>query len=170
MVKVHAELKTTSLYATANPDSNLSTVNVLTLMNVASPEPATLLPFVETPLDHLPVLVQREVLETQELRDANPEVNVPKIETALLLQHAVKADVLILAWVNADEVLTVKCLLTNPSAHALPEPKETLELSVDNWSVLKTQNVLWVGLVCKTNVLMPVALPEFVAPMPFAQY
>ena len=170
MEKDLAEQKITNLFAIANQDSNPLMDNVWTLMNVKSQELVIQQPFARTLQDLSPAHVPKEVLETREHLDANQEENVSIIEIVQLHQHVEKEDVSILALVSVDQELHVKLLLTKPFAHVLPELKETPDKNVDNWNVLKTQNVLWVDLVFQTNVLMLAALPESVELMPFVQF
>ena len=99
--KVLVEQKTINQFVTANLVSNLSMVNVLTLMNVPNQTLVIPLPFVEIHQDLLLVLVRREVLEMLKIQAVNQEVNVKLIEIVPLLLHVVKEDVLILALVNA---------------------------------------------------------------------
>ena len=120
--KVLVEQKTINQFVTANLVSNLSMVNVLTLMNVPNQTLVIPLPFAEIHQDLLLVLVRREVLEMLKILVVNQEVNVKLIEIVLLLQHVVKVDALILALVNVDPELFVKWLLIKPYVHVLPEP------------------------------------------------
>ena len=120
--KVLVEQKTINQFVTANLVSNLSMVNVLTLMNVPNQTLVIPLPFAEIHQDLLLVLVRREVLEMLKILVVNQEVNVKLIEIVLLLQHVVKVDALILALVNVDPELFVKWLPIKPFALVLLGP------------------------------------------------
>jgi len=82
-VMVRAVLKTTNPSAIANPDSNPSTDNALTSMNVPNLDLATLQLFAETPPDHLHALVRKAALSTLASLDANPVENVQLTVIAL---------------------------------------------------------------------------------------
>ena len=149
--------KTTNRFAIANPDSDLSMVNVLTSMNVANLEHVTQQLFAVTHLDHSPALVRKVVLEMLAPPVANLAENVPLIAIVQPLRRVGKAVVLILALVLAVKEPYVKLSDINLCAHARPEPKATHECNVDNWNVWKTPNVPWAAHVFKTNVLTLVA-------------
>ena len=84
VVKVRVVLKTTNPSAIANPDSNPSTDNALTSMNVPNLDLATLQLFAETHPDHLHALVRKAALATLASLDANPAENV--LLTVIALQ------------------------------------------------------------------------------------
>ena len=150
-----AGLKITSQFVIANRDSNLPTANALILMNVPNPDPATPLPYVETPRDLSPVPAPRAAWVMPRHPDANPAGNVSMTVIALLLQLAEKVDALTHASANAVKELFVTSLHIKLFALALPVLWVTRGQSADNWNALKIPTVQWEDPVFKANVLMP---------------
>ena len=162
--KAHAERKTTSPFATANPVTNLSKANALTLMNVPSPDPATQRPFAATPPGPSLARAPREVWGMPEIRAANLDLNAKLTAIARRPRLVVPVDVLILALVNAAKGPFAKWLPIKPFALALPELPEIPDRNADNLNAWKIRNVPWEDLASKTSVWMLVNWREFVEP------
>ena len=162
--KALVERKTINLFATANPVTNLSKANVLTLMNVPSLDPAIPQLFAATPPGPSLARVPREVWGMPEIRAANLDLNAKLTAIAPRPRLVVPVDVLILALVNAAKGPFAKWLPIKPFALALPELPETHDLNADNLNAWKIRNVPWEDLASKTSAWMLVNWREFVEP------